>query len=104
MEKTNAPYSSDNLSTARSYVTMYFDGKHVPREVLGLFLNVSEVAELIGVHNNTIRRWTDSDMITAYRLGTRHDRRIKFKDVLGYLEKSRKPYQSSTIYKRKNHP
>jgi excisionase family DNA binding protein len=36
---------------------------------------VSEAAELLHVHQNTLRRWTDQGVIQAFRIGTRGDRR-----------------------------
>jgi excisionase family DNA binding protein len=42
---------------------------------------VSEAAELLHVHQNTLRRWTDQGVIQAFRIGTRGDRRYSIFDV-----------------------
>ena len=48
-------------------------------------LTVSEVAQLLHVHPNTIRTWSDSGSLKSYRLGYRHDRRFKIEDVNIFL-------------------
>lgn len=39
-------------------------------------LQVKEVAELLGIHPNTVRIWADSGVLRSYRVGPRKDRRI----------------------------
>ncbi len=39
-------------------------------------LQVKEVAELLGIHPNTVRIWSDSGFLKSYRIGPRKDRRI----------------------------
>lgn len=48
-------------------------------------LTVGEVARLVHVHPNTVRRWADTKQITSYRVGVRGDRRFKFDDVDSFL-------------------
>jgi len=50
------------------------------RETGGM-LTVSEVAQLLYVHSNTLRRWTEKGMIKAYRIGPRGDRRFRREDI-----------------------
>ncbi len=45
-------------------------------------LTTSEVARLLNVHINTVRRWSNSGILKAYRIGTRGDRRFERIDVL----------------------
>jgi len=47
----------------------------------GGMLTVREVSQLLHVHSNTLRRWTEQGVIKAYRIGPRGDRRFKAEDV-----------------------
>ncbi len=51
-------------------------------------LTTSEVARKLNLHVNTIRRWSNLGIITAYRIGPRGDRRFKIQDVERLLSKS----------------
>ncbi|HEY49037.1 MAG TPA: helix-turn-helix domain-containing protein [Dehalococcoidia bacterium] len=44
-------------------------------------LTVREVSQLLHVHSNTLRRWTDQGILKAYRIGPRGDRRFRAEDV-----------------------
>lgn len=48
-------------------------------------LTVSQAARLLGVHANTIRAWTDSGRLPAYRINERGDRRYRAADVRALL-------------------
>ncbi len=48
-------------------------------------LTVSEAADLLSAHPNSVRRWSDSGLLPAYRVGPRRDRRFKFDDVSLFL-------------------
>jgi excisionase family DNA binding protein len=48
---------------------------------MGGMLTVSEVSEMLHVHPNTVRRWSDQGVLKAYRIGPRGDRRYRAKDV-----------------------
>ena len=50
-------------------------------------LNLSEVAETLHVHPNTIRRWSDQGRIEAYRIGSRGDRRFRQSDIGSFVAK-----------------
>jgi excisionase family DNA binding protein len=49
-------------------------------------LTVREVAEIIHVHPNTVRRWSDSGRIKFFRITQRGDRRYAQNDVISFLE------------------
>lgn len=44
-------------------------------------LTVREACELLYVHGNTLRRWSDRGIVRAYRVGPRRDRRFKLEDI-----------------------
>ena len=48
-------------------------------------LNISDVAHLLNVHVNTVRRWSNQGLLKSYRIGSRGDRRFKKKDVETFL-------------------
>ena len=48
---------------------------------LEILLQVKEVAELLGIHPNTVRIWADSGVLKSFRIGPRNDRRIPFSAV-----------------------
>jgi excisionase family DNA binding protein len=48
-------------------------------------LTVKEVAELLHVHPNTLRRWSKDGRIRAYRIAPRGDRRFKQEEITRFL-------------------
>lgn len=48
-------------------------------------LTTSDVARLLNVHINTVRRWSNQGVIRAYRIGSRGDRRFRQEDVTIFL-------------------
>ena len=48
-------------------------------------LTVKDVAHLLHVHANTLRRWSDQGIIRAYRITRRGDRRFRQEDIDGFL-------------------
>ena len=44
-------------------------------------LTIKEVSELLHVHTNTLRRWTEQGILKTYRIGPRGDRRFRAEDV-----------------------
>jgi len=48
-------------------------------------LTVREVARLLHIHSNTVRRWSDRGIIRAYRISRRGDRRFRRKDITRFL-------------------
>jgi excisionase family DNA binding protein len=44
-------------------------------------LTVREVARLLNIHINTVRRWSNQGILKAYRIGPRGDRRFKREDI-----------------------
>jgi excisionase family DNA binding protein len=58
-------------------------------------LTVTEVAELIHVHPNTLRRWSDQGRIASFRLPPRGDRRFRPCDLTTFLTEFNAPNQDS---------
>ena len=50
-------------------------------------LRTGEVAWLLHIHSNTVRRWVDRGIIRAYRIGHRGDRRFRREDIAHLLAK-----------------
>ena len=48
-------------------------------------LTVREVARLLHIHSNTVRRWSDQGMIRTYRISLRGDRRFRREDIASFL-------------------
>ncbi len=48
-------------------------------------LRSGDVAQLLGLHSNTVRRWSDKGILKVYRIGPRGDRRFRREDVWRFL-------------------
>ena len=48
-------------------------------------LTITEVSQLLHVHPNTLRRWSDNDLIKSYRINKRGDRRFRQGDIETFL-------------------
>ncbi len=60
-----------------------------------------DLARLLGLHPNTVRRWSNQGLLKAYRIGPRGDRRFRREDDkklghLGYHEGEMCPYAEKT--------
>ena len=56
------------------------------RNINGM-LTIGEVAQLLNVHINTVRRWSNQGILKAYRIGHRGDRRFREEDITSFLSK-----------------
>jgi len=54
-------------------------------EYMSDMLTVREVARLLHVHPNTLRRWSNNGRIRAYRITPRGDRRFKREEIVRFL-------------------
>ncbi len=52
---------------------------------MGNMLTVREVARLLYIHPNTLKRWSDKGIIRTYRITPRGDRRFRQEDVAAFL-------------------
>ena len=53
-------------------------------------LTISEVAHILNVHINTVRRWSNQGVLKAYRIGSRGDRRFRQEDIDSFFAKEGK--------------
>ncbi len=44
-------------------------------------LTTSDVARILSVHINTVRRWSNQGILKSYRIGSRGDRRYRKEDI-----------------------
>lgn len=60
-------------------------------------LTASELASLLNVHINTVRRWSDSGLLHVYRIGPRGDRRFRRDDIDHFLTSNLHPNGTSPL-------
>ncbi len=60
------------------------------RELAPGMLTVRDVARLLHVHVNTVRRWSDLGLLRTYRIGSRRDRRFAPQDISEFLETNKR--------------
>ena len=56
---------------------------------VGKLLTASEVAEMLHLHVNTVKRLGDRGEIPFYRVCSRGDRRFRIDDVLDFLRRAK---------------
>jgi DNA-binding transcriptional MerR regulator len=59
-------------------------------------LTSSGVANMLHLHINTVRRWSDKGILKPYRIGPRGDRRFMQDDIVEFLN------TQQYVYKNKN--
>jgi len=61
-------------------------------------LTASELAHLLNIHINTVRRWSNQGVLKAYRIGPRGDRRFSKEDIDSFLaENPEARYKNSKV-------
>jgi len=53
-------------------------------------LTTSDVARLLNIHINTVRRWSNQGVLKTYRIGSRGDRRFRQEDITSFLSQELK--------------
>lgn len=53
-------------------------------------LTVQEVADILHVHPNTVRHWSEQGLLRAHRVGPRGDRRFRAEDIDAFLNLCRR--------------
>lgn len=51
-------------------------------------LTTSDVARILSIHINTVRRWSNQGVLKSYRIGSRGDRRFKKEDIDNFFSKN----------------
>jgi len=51
-------------------------------------MTARDLARLLRVHINTVRRWSNRGLLKAYRVGPRGDRRFKGEDIALFIAES----------------
>jgi len=60
----------------------------MPNKQQRVMLTTSGAAQLLGVHPNTIRQWSEKGILKSYRISARGDRRFKQEDVDSFLKEA----------------
>jgi transposase len=60
-------------------------------------MSISGVAAILGLHPNTVRRWSDEGLITCFRLGPRHDRRFELQSITEIMHKRVDSHNTQTL-------
>ena len=77
------------LGLSRERIRQIDKGKS-PRKAglkFDVMLRPAEVALMLGLHENTVRRWSNNGILKAYTIGPRGDRRFKLRDINKFLVK-----------------
>ena len=59
-------------------------------EKIASLLTTSDVARLLNIHINTVRRWSTEGKLKTYRIGSRGDRRFQQEDIAVFLAQNTK--------------
>ena len=52
-------------------------------------LPIKEVARILKVHKETLRRWDNEGKLKAVRVGSRQDRKYRAEDIIPMLQKNK---------------
>jgi len=75
------------LGLSRERARQIVKGHYTKKPALDsrVMLTVGDVAQLLGLHINTVRRWSNKRILKSYRINPRGDRRFRREDVDGFL-------------------
>ena len=60
-------------------------------------LTTSDVARILNVHINTVRRWSNQGVLKSYRIGSRGDRRFRKEDIDNFFSKGARSKEKQII-------
>lgn len=72
----------------------------MPNNGQNRLLTTSEVAQMLHLHINTVRRWSNNGILKPYHIGMRGDRRFLLEDVINFLTMQK--YESTVSDKQKD--
>ena len=49
-------------------------------------LTIKDVSGMLGIHQNTVRRWSDLGVLRSFRISQRGDRRYKYEDIASFMD------------------
>ena len=92
LRKTGLTYAEigRKLGLSKERIRQIEKGISKPKKRVTQFdtmLMPGEVANMLGVHVNTVRRWANRGILEAYSVGPRGDRRFRQRDVESFLVK-----------------
>lgn len=64
-------------------------------------LTSSGVANMLHLHINTVRRWSDKGILKPYRIGPRGDRRFMRDDIVNFLNTQQYVYKNKDFGEEK---
>ena len=73
---------------SKQRVSQIYKGISVPKKPsleFAVLLTAGEAARMLGIHENTVRRWSKKGILKSYRVGPRGDRRFRRQDVDSFL-------------------
>ena len=86
-----------NYSNREKVAMMIKEVSHHPPPIMSIYglnddhlLKVSEVAEIMNAHPNSVRHWANSGLLPSYRIGRRGGRRFRVQDVDEFLNSHRR--------------
>ena len=77
-----------NKKTTHVVIRLVIKQEHEPKHSnvpLSALLTCGEASQLLNIHINTLRHWSDLGRIKAYRISPRGDRRFKRTDIERFL-------------------
>ncbi|MDO9334143.1 MAG: helix-turn-helix domain-containing protein [Dehalococcoidales bacterium] len=69
----------------RLVIKQEHEPKHTSNVPLSALLTIREASQMLNIHINTLRHWSDLGRIRAYRISPRGDRRFKRADIERFL-------------------
>ncbi len=66
------------------------DKQKIEDEKLPELLTLTETAEILKVHPNTLRAWDKKGILSAIRIGERKVRRYKKEDIIQFINRKSK--------------